>query len=117
VTPRVARANRLAEPRGVLVFGGPEGLRGWPRERTVDGRAIPVGGDVVVGLADTTARSHEDLMRALLEEGRPGEPVSLRVLRDGTERTVSVVPDERPQPDGDWRGGTHVPVERRVRSR
>ena len=72
---------------------------------------------MVVGLADATVRSHEDLMRALLEEGRPGEPVDLRVLRGGTERTVSVVPDERPQPDDDRRGGTHVPIEWRVRSR
>jgi S1-C subfamily serine protease len=111
VTPRVARANRLDEPRGVLVLDGPAGLRGCDRERTVDGRPVPVGGDVVVGLAGVPVRSHEDLMRALLEHGRPGAPVDVRVSRAGAERSVSVTPEARPRPDGDRRRATGVPVE------
>jgi S1-C subfamily serine protease len=112
VSPRVARANGLDEPRGVLVLDGPDGLRGCDRRREVDGATVPVGGDVVVGIAGERVRSHEELMRHLLAVGRPGEPVAVTVLRDGAERTVELVPDERPRPDGDRRGGGHrIPVD------
>jgi S1-C subfamily serine protease len=112
VTPRVARANDLSDPRGVLVLDGPDGLRGCDGRREVDGVAVPVGGDVIVGIDDASVRSHEELMRHLLATGRPGAPVEVRVLRDGAERTVRIGPDERPRPEGDRRGGaTPIPVE------
>jgi S1-C subfamily serine protease len=115
VTPRVARANGLADARGVLVVDGPDGLRGCSGHRRIDGERVPVGGDVVVGLAGGSVRSHEELLRRLLETARPGEPAEVTVLRDGAERTVRLVPDERPRPRS-ARGarddrGTTVPVE------
>jgi S1-C subfamily serine protease len=114
VTPRVARANDLPDPRGVLVLDGPEGLRGCDARTEADGVAVPVGGDVIVGVDDRPVRSHEELMRHLLATGRPGTAIEVTVLRDGAERTVRLVPDERPRPDGDRRdrgGATPIPVE------
>jgi S1-C subfamily serine protease len=103
VTPTVAEANGLDDPRGVLVVevaAGPTGgdsLRGSPDTRTLRGRTVPVGGDVIVGINDHELRAHEELMRYLITETRPGEPISVEVLRDGEPRTLSLVLGERPQ--------------------
>jgi S1-C subfamily serine protease len=105
VTPTIARANGLDDPRGVLVVevkAGPTRgtLRGCDRTVRVNGREVPAGGDVVVGINGHELRSHEQLMRYLITETRPGEPVELDVIRDGVERTLSVTLGERPSPDG-----------------
>jgi S1-C subfamily serine protease len=105
VTPTVARANGLDEPRGVLVVevkAGPTRgtLRGCDRTVRIDDREIPAGGDVVVGINGHELRSHEQLMRYLITETRPGEPVELDVIRDGVERSLTVTLGERPSPDG-----------------
>jgi S1-C subfamily serine protease len=105
VTPTVARANGVDEPRGVLVVdvrGGParETLCGSSRTVRVDGREVPVGGDVIVAIDGRDLRSHEELMRYLITETRPGEPVSVDVIRDGLERTTTITLGERPGPDG-----------------
>jgi S1-C subfamily serine protease len=103
VTPSVAEANGLDAPRGVLVVDvadGPTGgdsLRACQTTRSVRGREIPVGGDVIVGINGHELRAHEELMRYLITETRPGEPVEIAVLRDGTERTLRVVLGERPE--------------------
>ncbi|MFC4356761.1 S1C family serine protease [Halobium salinum] len=110
VTPSVAEANELDEPRGVLVVDvnvGPttgDSLRGSDYTRTVGGREIPVGGDVIVGMNGTELRSHEELMRYLITRTRPGEPVELDVVRDGAEVRLSIVLDERPDPESRFRG-------------
>ncbi|WP_117591560.1 S1C family serine protease [Haloprofundus halophilus] len=106
VTPTVARANRLDEPRGVLVVdvaAGPTGgdaLRGSRYSRTVRGREVPVGGDVIVGINGRAVNSHEQLMHYLITETRPGEPVEIDVQRDGEAETLRVVLGERPTPGG-----------------
>ena len=103
VTPSVAEANGLDAPRGVLVVDvtdGPTGgdsLRACTTRRTIRGREIPVGGDVIVGIDGHELRAHEELMRYLITETRPGEPIEVDVLRDGVERTPRVVLGERPE--------------------
>jgi S1-C subfamily serine protease len=105
VSPAVARANGLDEPRGVLVVDVREGptdgddLRGSTGTRRVRGREVPVGGDVIVGINGHEVRAHEELMRYLITETRPGEPVHVDVVRDGRERTLEVVLGERPRTD------------------
>jgi S1-C subfamily serine protease len=123
VTPTIAEANGLTDPRGVLVVeaqGGPDGdgLRGSSGTARVDGRPVPVGGDVVVGIGGTPIRAHEELMRYLITKTRPGEPVDVDVVRAGTERRLTLTLDERPvaavderrrEPRG--RGGSRIPIE------
>jgi S1-C subfamily serine protease len=110
VTPAVATANGLESPAGVLVVevtAGPAGgdeLRGCDGTVTVRGREVPVGGDVIVGINGHELRSHEELMRFLITETRPGEPVEVEVVRDGRTRTLSVLLAERPGP------GSRIPV-------
>ena len=108
VTPSVAAANGLDDPRGVLVVEvrgdvGGDGLRGCSRSVDVEGRAVPVGGDVVVGVGGEPVRTHEELMRHLIAETRPGEPLSVDVLRDGDPVTLTVTLDERPSAEEDGR--------------
>jgi S1-C subfamily serine protease len=123
VTPTVADANGLDEPRGVLVVEvgeePPSGdvLRGTRDVRTVRGQRIPVGGDVIVGIEGNEIRSHEELMRYLITETHPGEPVEIDVLRNGSPTTLTVELDERPEPTRRARrgppggdGGRDVPI-------
>jgi len=101
VTPRIADANGLDDPRGVIVVDvreqtGGDRLVGCRSRRRVGDTAVPVGGDVIVGLEGARVRSHEELTRLLLTETRPGRPVTLEVVRNGRERTIQTVPVERP---------------------
>ena len=112
VTPTIAAANGLDEPRGVLVaeVRGPVGgdrIRGATRVERRKGNRVPVGGDVIVGLAGHEVRSHEELTRLLMTEAEPDEPVTLDVIRDGRRRTLTVRPAVRPV-SGDDRG---VPID------
>jgi len=114
VSPLVAEANELAETRGVLVVDvrlGPASgaLVGCERIRTIRGRDVPVGGDVIVGLGGTEVRSHEELMRHLLIETRPGEQVEVELVRGGQRLSETVVLGERPKASG--RGGISIGVE------
>ena len=116
VTPTVAAANELDDPRGVLVVDvgeGPTGgdeLRGCDRTATVRGRRVPVGGDVIVGIGGRELRTHEELMRYLITETRPGEPVEVDVVRDGEPTTLRVELGERPDTENGG-GGRAIEVE------
>ena len=120
VTPSVASANGLDEPRGVLVVDvhpSVPDLRGCDDERRIRGRSVPVGGDVIVGIDGTDLDSHEQLMRHLIAETSPGDAVRLDLRREGVPLVVEVTLAERPTPGTRprrprWEGnGTHVPVE------
>ena len=113
VSPLVAEANGLSEPRGILVVDvrlGPASgaLIGCEAVRTLRGREVPVGGDVIVGLDGEAVRSHEELMRHLLIETQPGEQIEVELVRDGRRLTERVVLGERPRISGNGRVGITV---------
>lgn len=94
VSPTIAEANGV-DPGGVLVVDVREGpasgvLGGCHRRTRLDGREVPVGGDIIVGIDGTELRSHEELMRYLMTDCRPGDRVELRVHRPAGETTVGV---------------------------
>lgn len=119
VSPAIADANDLAEPRGVLVVDVHPSVRelyGCGEEREVRGRPVPAGGDVIVGIDGRELHSHEELMRHLIAETSPGETVSVDLLRDGQPLTVAVTLAERPEPKrrtrrSRGRQNGHVPIE------
>jgi len=95
VTPTLAEANDLEEPRGLLVVdvmpdGPSDGVLQPSEAEVVDGGATPVGGDVLLSIDETTTNTSEALGSYLALETRPGDTVSLTILRDGGERTVEV---------------------------
>jgi len=102
VSPTVAEANSLDDTGGVLVVdAGRESdrtLRGCDRALRVRGREVPTGGDVVVGVADRTVRSTEELTSYLLTEAAPGDSVELTIRRGEATFVDSVTLGERPRP-------------------
>lgn len=104
VSPTVAEANGLPSPGGVLVADAHASVRGTLRPcrstRTVRGREIPTGGDVIEGIDGRPVGSHEALMRYLITEAEPGEPVTLSLRRDGQRIEQAVTLAARPDPSG-----------------
>ncbi len=102
VTPTVARANDLAEPRGLLVVqtvrnGPADGVLQESRAEIVDGSRVPVGGDVILSVDGEPMSSFEDLASYLALHTRPGQTVTLAVLRNGEERSVDLELASRPE--------------------
>jgi S1-C subfamily serine protease len=103
VTPAVAQANDLDTARGIMVVevvedGPSDGvLQPATNERIVDGRTVPFGGDVIVGLGDRPIHSMNALSSYLALETSPGEELPITVIRDGSRRAVSITLGERPE--------------------
>lgn len=103
VSPTVAEANDLSVNRGVLVRavipGSPADgvLRGGQGTAQVEGVAVPLGGDVILAIDGNRIDSGEDLS-SYLTTTRPGETVTLTILRNGERMRVEVELGERPPP-------------------
>jgi len=104
VTPRIATANELDRPQGVIVVDvladtPADGVLQPSDERSVDGRDVPVGGDVVVELDDEPVFTEPDLATDLALEAAPGDELAITVIRDGQRRTLQTTLASRPGPD------------------
>ncbi|WP_459887053.1 S1C family serine protease [Halostagnicola bangensis] len=92
LTPRIAQANTIDEPGGVLVAeiapGSPaDGVfEAADQTALVEDELVPVGGDVIVELADGEIPNQDFLSTQLALETSPDETISIGVIRDG-ERT------------------------------
>ncbi|SFC43212.1 serine protease, S1-C subfamily, contains C-terminal PDZ domain [Halobiforma haloterrestris] len=106
VDPRIAEANELDEPRGVLVRevrpDGPASgvLEPADEVATVDGVPVPAGGDVIVAIDDEEIPNEERLASYLALETSPGETIDVDVVRDGERETVELTLEERPPVEG-----------------
>jgi S1-C subfamily serine protease len=102
VTPSLARRLRLPVSAGALVVtvkAGPAqeaGLRGGSRTLELAGRRHRIGGDIVVAIAGEPIRNSTDLVRAVTERLRPGQLVTVTVVRGGKRIGVPVTLAERP---------------------
>jgi S1-C subfamily serine protease len=103
--PPLARANGLPEDtRGVLVAtvveGGPAdnaGLRHAGETAQTDTGALPVGGDIITSIDGTQVKTMADLIVYLVENTRPGDPVTLGLIRKGDQSVnVDVTLSSRP---------------------
>jgi len=104
VAPELAEAMGLpATQRGALVSavtaGSPAekaGLVGSTKDATINGQQVKVGGDVIVGIAGQPVNEFDDLVAYLAREGKVGDTVDLKVIRDGKDATVSLTFAARP---------------------
>jgi S1-C subfamily serine protease len=103
MTPGIAEALGLEEPRGFLVVdvvaGSPAeraGVRGGSQETTVDGRPIELGGDVIVNVDDRQVRKIDDILVYLQREKSVGDDLKLTVLRDGEMQNITATLAARP---------------------
>jgi len=101
----------LAEPLGLPVTSGvllqtvtPDspadraGLRGGTNNGTVvRGREIYVGGDIIVAINGLFVDSMDELVGYLVVNTRPGDEVTLTVIRDGETLEVPVQLGARPE--------------------
>jgi S1-C subfamily serine protease len=104
VTPALAAANDIAEPRGVMLVryrqespaqGVLRASRGYV---DAGGTRAPVGGDVILSVNGEDVRSPEDFRSHLALNASPGETVAFEVLRDGEVGTIDFELGERPPP-------------------
>jgi S1-C subfamily serine protease len=103
MTPGIAEALGLEEPRGFLVVdvvdGSPAakaGIHGGEKDATIDGRPIKLGGDVITEIDGKVVRKIDDILVYLQREKSVGDNLQLTVLRDGQEQQINVMLGARP---------------------
>jgi len=97
LTPEIAQAMDLpANQKGVLVeriqLGSPADaahLNGSYKSATINGRPLPVGGDVITAIDGQPVERIEDI-QAFMQQAEPDQQVALTILRDGKEMDVFV---------------------------
>ena len=101
----IARYIDLEKPQGFLVIdvvpdspAEDAGLRGGNQTVVIGGREIKIGGDVIVGIDGLNVRTLNDLVVYTERNKRPGDIVSLAIIRDGQEIIKSFTLGERPPP-------------------
>ena len=84
-----------------LANGGPAqkaGLVGSSKSKQTDERNIRYGGDVITNIDGHSIGGMNDLIIYLLEETRPGDVVTMGIIRDGGEiADIEVTLEERPE--------------------
>lgn len=103
VDPDIAQAIGLNYTYGILITnlvkGGPgdaAGLRGGDKTATIAGMSYKVGGDVIVGVDGLRVRNSNDLSVYLERNTRPGDRITLTIVRSNQKLTKDVVLGERP---------------------
>jgi S1-C subfamily serine protease len=107
MTPEIAEAIGLGEPRGFLVTeaepGGPAdaaGVQGGNTSMQLGGREIPIGGDVILAVDDRDVRRLNDILGYLEQSTQIGDEVTLIVWRDGQTIEIPVTLGARPSLQG-----------------
>jgi S1-C subfamily serine protease len=102
ITPSFAKTFNLPVEEGVLVQsvekGGPAakaGVKGGTTPVTVEGSEVTLGGDIIVGAEGKPVANMEQIIE-LVNSKKPGEEVTLKLLRDGKEKTATVTLGTRP---------------------
>jgi 2-alkenal reductase len=91
---------------GVLVFevvpNGPAdkaGLRGGDQNNVINvqGTPIPLGGDIIIAFNGQSVEDYTDLISKLTSLSKPGDTVTLTILRDGKQQDIQVTVGARPK--------------------
>ncbi len=96
------RPNETGPQHGLLIVdmaqGGPAaraGLQAAEQRRSSFGRVVLVGGDIITAVDGQPAYTRDELTLYLESNKRPGDTVTLTVMRDGSEFTVDVTLGQR----------------------
>jgi serine protease Do len=103
VTPALAeKLNLQADQKGVLVeqveVNSPAdeaGLRGSFKPTTINGEAVKLGGDIITAVDGQPIETLADLQN-FLQAAKPGQKITLTIMRDGKSVEVSVTLAEQP---------------------
>jgi S1-C subfamily serine protease len=103
MSPGLASALELDEPRGILVVevvpGGPAekaGIRGGDNPTRIEGQTVPLGGDIILELDGNQIRKLDDILVYLQREKTVGDTVDVTVLRDGQLMNIELHLEARP---------------------
>ena len=101
----IASYLELEKPQGFLMYdvvpGSPAdlaGLRGGTEFVEIGGQEIKIGGDVIVAIDNQTVRKLNDLAIYTERSKRPGDKVTLSIIRDEQDLNVDLTLGERPPP-------------------
>jgi len=101
--PEIAKYLRAKVQRGAMIAlvekGGPAdkaGLKGGSRAVQVGNLEFVVGGDIVVKADQHEVKTSNELIRYIREK-RPGDTVTLKVLRKGSFEDIKLTLGERPR--------------------
>ncbi|MCI0521877.1 MAG: trypsin-like peptidase domain-containing protein [Chloroflexi bacterium] len=103
VTPLLVEAMKLPVEKGAylaeVLSGGPSakaGLRGANDETTLRGRAVNTGGDVIIAVDGQPVSTFDDILIYIALQVRPGQEVTLTIVREGETMDVNVRLEKRP---------------------
>ncbi len=103
LSPIVVEAMNLNIEKGAYIVevdaGGPAdkaGVRGATRTKTVNGRTVEVGGDIVTAINNSPINSFDDLLIYVALQTKPGDEVTLSVMRDGKLMDLKLTLQNRP---------------------
>jgi len=101
--PELAKLLKLKVERGAMVIevtpGGPAekaGLRGGNRQFQAGNVQLIVGGDVITRVDQREVKDADDLIK-YIRERKPGDAVTLKILRDGQFMEVNITLQEKPR--------------------
>ncbi len=104
LSPALARALRLPVESGLLIArlyrnspADKAGIRGAQSEVILGNRRYLVGGDILVAINDVRLSRWEDLNAYLDEQAEVGQTVTLTIIRDGRELTLTAVLEDTPE--------------------
>jgi len=100
ITSSLAGKLNLSADKGALVqaVSGPAktaGVKGGDAQVTVDGQDLLLGGDVIVQIDDKKISSMDDVI-SYVDTKKPGNEVTLKLLRGSKSRSVKVKLGNRP---------------------
>jgi S1-C subfamily serine protease len=99
ITPELAKQLRLPTDKGALVQevvpGGPAGKAGIRGGRGTGPGGLAVGGDLIIEVDSRRITNPNDIAAAISNK-KPGDKGTVKVLRDGKERTSTVTLGTRP---------------------
>jgi S1-C subfamily serine protease len=91
------------DQRGILVASvvedgpaGEAGLLGSTQDYTYEGAQVQIGGDIITAIDGRETETFDDLVSYLASDTRPGQEITLDILRDGKAQQVNVVLGSRP---------------------
>ncbi len=101
ITSAMSQSLNLPTDKGVLIqrATGPAkkaGVKGGDTQVTLGGSNLVLGGDVLTGIAGKKVKSMDDVI-SIIDSKKPGDQVTLDLLRGQKRRTATVTLANRPQ--------------------
>ena len=103
VTPDIANALNLAEPKGFLVISVEDkspakkaGILGGDNDTTINGRQIRTGGDIIQKADNKDVQNIHELLSYIENEKKVGDNMVVTVLRNGILQSINVKLDSNP---------------------